>query len=64
MAWARCVFPKPTPPYTTRGLKEAEMVTIVELIDEVLSNIENEAVIKRVGVKVIDMMKSYPLFSM
>ncbi len=53
-----------TPAVTTRGLKEAEMVTIVELIDEVLSNIENEAVIKRVGVKVIDMMKSYPLFSM
>lgn len=53
-----------TPAVTTRGLKEAEMITIVELIDEVLSNIENEAVIKRVGVKVIDMMKSYPLFSL
>ena len=53
-----------TPAVTTRGLKEADMGTIVELIDEVLSNIDDEAVIKRVGVKVIDMMKSYPLFSM
>ena len=53
-----------TPAVTTRGLKEDDMGTIVELIDEVLSNIENEAVIKKVGVKVIDMMKSYPLFSM
>jgi glycine hydroxymethyltransferase len=53
-----------TPAVTTRGLKEGEMVTIVELIDEVLSNIEDESVIKRVGVKVADMMKSYPLFSM
>jgi glycine hydroxymethyltransferase len=53
-----------TPAVTTRGLKEGDMGTIVELIDEVLSNIEDEAVIKRVGVKVVEMMKSYPLFSM
>ncbi len=37
---------------------------LIDLIDEVISNIENEAVIKRVGDKVIDMMKAYPLFSM
>ena len=53
-----------TPAITTRGLQEADMGGIVDLIDEVLSNIENEAVIKRVGEKVIEMMKSYPLFSM
>ena len=53
-----------TPAVSTRGLKEDDMGIIVELIDEVLSNIEDEAVIKRVGVKVIDMMKSYPLFTM
>jgi glycine hydroxymethyltransferase len=53
-----------TPAITTRGLKASDMGTIVELIDEVISNIEDEAVIKRVGAKVIDMMKSYPLFSM
>lgn len=53
-----------TPAITTRGLKEDDMGTIVELIDDVLSNIEDEAVIKRVGEKVIKMMKDYPLFSM
>jgi glycine hydroxymethyltransferase len=53
-----------TPAVTTRGLKEDDMGTIVDLIDEVLSNFEDEDVIKRVGVKVVDMMKSYPLFSM
>ncbi len=53
-----------TPAITTRGLRENDMGTIVDLIDEVISDIDNEAVIKKVGGKVIDMMKSYPLFSM
>jgi glycine hydroxymethyltransferase len=53
-----------TPAITTRGLKADDMGTIVELIDEVLSHIENETVIAKVGEKVISMMKSYPLFSM
>jgi glycine/serine hydroxymethyltransferase len=34
------------------------------MIDEVISNIENEAVIKNVGEAVIKLMKSFPLFSM
>ena len=53
-----------TPAVTTRGLGKADMGTIVDLIDEVISDIDNEAVIRRVGDKVIDMMKGYPLFSM
>jgi glycine hydroxymethyltransferase len=53
-----------TPAITTRGLKEEHMGLIVDLIDEVISNIENEAVIARVGEKVIKLMKSFPLFSM
>jgi glycine hydroxymethyltransferase len=53
-----------TPAITTRGLKEEHMGIIVNLIDEVISNIDNESVIKKVGDKVIDMMKSFPLFSM
>ncbi len=52
-----------TPAITTRGLKEDHMGIIVELIDEVLSNIEDETVIKRVGEKVEGMMKSFPLFA-
>ena len=53
-----------TPAITTRGLKEGDMGTIVDLIDEVISNIDNESVIKNVGEKVVDLMKSFPLFSM
>jgi glycine hydroxymethyltransferase len=52
-----------TPAVTTRGLKEKDMEQIVDLIDEVISNIDNEEVISRVGEKVIDMMKSFPLFA-
>jgi glycine hydroxymethyltransferase len=53
-----------TPAVTTRGLKEDHMGIIVDMIDEVISNIENEAVIKRVGDRVVNMMESFPLFSM
>jgi len=53
-----------TPAITTRGLKEEHMGIIVDLIDQVISNIENEAVIARVGEKVVKMMKDFPLFSM
>jgi glycine hydroxymethyltransferase len=52
-----------TPAITTRGLKEEHMGVIVELIDEVISNIENETIIKNVGEKVVRMMRSFPLFS-
>jgi glycine hydroxymethyltransferase len=53
-----------TPAITTRGLKEEHMGIIVELIDKVISNIEDESVIKRVGAEVEKMMKSFPLFAM
>ncbi len=53
-----------TPAITTRGLKEQHMEIIVELIDNVISNIENEDVIKKTGQKVIELMKPFPLFSM
>ena len=52
-----------TPAITTRGLKEGDMGTIVQLIDEVLVNIENESVIASVGAKVVKMMKDLPLFA-
>ncbi len=53
-----------TPAITTRGMKEEHMGVIVDLIDEVISNIEDESVISAVGEKVVKIMKSYPLFSM
>jgi glycine hydroxymethyltransferase len=53
-----------TPAITTRGLNEDHMAVIVDLIDEVISNIENETVLGNVGEKVVKMMESFPLFSM
>jgi len=52
-----------TPAITTRGLKEKHMAKIVDLIDEVISNIDNEKVIESVKVKVQKMMKDFPLFA-
>ena len=52
-----------TPAVTTRGLNESHMGIIVELIDDVISNIENESLIGKVGEKVVSMMKSFPLFA-
>jgi glycine hydroxymethyltransferase len=52
-----------TPAITTRGLKEHEMETIVELIDEVISNINDETVIAKVAEKVQRMMSHRPLFA-
>jgi len=53
-----------TPAITTRGLKEEHMGVIVSLIDEVLSNIDDQGVVKTVGDKVKEMMKPFPLFSL
>lgn len=51
-----------TPAVTTRGLKEKDMVKIVDLVDEVLMNMNNETRIAAVKKKVNAMMKKYPLF--
>lgn len=52
-----------TPAITTRGLKENHMEPVVELIDEVMSNIEDEKVIASVRGKVNEMMHDFPLFA-
>jgi glycine hydroxymethyltransferase len=48
---------------TTRGVKEAEIVKIVELIDKVIMNRDDEAIIEEVREEVNKMMSKYPLFS-
>ena len=53
-----------TPAITTRGVNENLMSTMVGLIDEVISNIDDEALIANVGDKVVNLMKDFPLFSM
>jgi glycine hydroxymethyltransferase len=47
---------------TTRGLVEADMVRIVDLIDEVLMNHDNASKIANVRGEINNWMKSYPLF--
>lgn len=51
-----------TPAITTRGLVEADMETIVELIDKVLMNYTDEAVLETVADEVNDMMEERPMF--
>lgn len=52
-----------TPAITTRGVKEDMMELIAELIETVLSNVDNEAVITSVRNKVNEIMKQYPIFA-
>ncbi len=52
-----------TPAITTRGLKEEHMEPIVAMIDEVISNIEDEKVLESVKSRVNAMMKEFPLFA-
>tara|TARA_R110002124_G_scaffold227889_1_gene393171 strand:+ start:71176 stop:72495 length:1320 start_codon:yes stop_codon:yes gene_type:complete len=49
---------------TTRGLVETDMQQIVDLIDEVISNFEDETVLEYVSQKVHAMMSGRPLFKL
>ncbi len=51
-----------TPAVTTRGLKENDMKNIVDLIDEVITNFENETVLNQIGDRVHALMSVKPLF--
>lgn len=50
------------PAVTTRGMKEADMETVVSLIDKVLMNIDDESVVKKVSEEVKELMGSFPLY--
>ncbi len=52
-----------TPAITTRGLKENDMITIVDMIDRVLADPENEKVIAQVRSEVNAMMQDRPMFA-
>ncbi|MDR1585420.1 MAG: serine hydroxymethyltransferase [Prevotellaceae bacterium] len=52
-----------TPAVTTRGAKEDLMLEIAEMIETVLSNVNNEAVIKSIRERVNKTMEKYPLFA-
>lgn len=50
------------PAITTRGMKEADMEMVVSLIDKVLMNIDDEAVVKKVSEEVKALMEDFPLY--
>ena len=52
-----------TPAITTRGAKEGLMEEIAEMIETVLSSVENDAVLKSVRERVNKTMEAYPLFA-
>lgn len=52
-----------TPAVTTRGLKEDDMIVIVNLIDEVIENYDNPTIINSVKEKVHNLMSHRPLFN-
>ena len=52
-----------TPAITTRGLKEDDMAYVVDLIDEVITNYENETVLEAVAAKVNALTADRPLFN-
>lgn len=52
-----------TPAITTRGLKETDMAEIVDYINTIISDIENEPLIKSIGEKVVTKMQNYPLYA-
>lgn len=50
-----------TPAVTTRGMKEPEMLTIADFIDEALKNRDNAQVLEEIRLKVIELNKNFPL---
>ncbi len=51
-----------TPALTTRGMKESEMEEVAFLIDKILSDGENESVLKLVKGQVADLAARFPLY--
>lgn len=52
-----------TPAVTTRGVREQTISRIVDLIDTVISNIDNKIITEKVKREVNEMMEAYPMFS-
>ncbi|MBA2746322.1 MAG: serine hydroxymethyltransferase, partial [Flavisolibacter sp.] len=50
------------PAITTRGMNEAHMQTVVDLVDRILMNIDDEAVVKKTAGDVHDLMQQFTLY--
>jgi glycine hydroxymethyltransferase len=51
-----------TPALTTRGMKEAEMKTIANWIDEAITNWQDDAKLASIKQRVIELTKQFPLY--
>lgn len=51
-----------TPAITTRGLKEKDIIELVNYMDEALTNYDNEKIINSVAKKVGALCKKYPIY--
>lgn len=51
-----------TPAITTRGLKEKDIIELVNYMDEALKNYDNEKIINSVAKKVDALCKKYPIY--
>jgi glycine hydroxymethyltransferase len=52
-----------TPAVTTRGMKENEMNTIAELINEAINNLNNDKKLEQLKTDVNELCSEFPLFS-
>lgn len=52
-----------TPAITTRGLKEIHMEPIVDLMDQIITDIENPGLIQKIKKQVNEMMTVFPMFA-
>ena len=52
-----------TPALTTRGMKENEMNTVGDLIDEVLTHIGDTTIYESVSMKIAEFCKKFPLYN-
>lgn len=51
-----------TPAITTRGLKEKDIIELINYMDEALTNYDNEKIINSVAKKVDALCKKYPIY--
>lgn len=52
-----------TPAITTRGLKEKDIIELTNYMDEILSNHNDEKIIKSIAKKVANMCKRFPIYN-
>ncbi len=53
-----------TPALTTKGMKESEMKIIADMIDRVLSNIDDEEIARKVQAEVRELNKNFQMYAL